>query len=111
MSKFMPRLAIVPFAILFLTVAVTSVSSQTSTATLNGTVIDTNGAAIAGAAVTINDNTKGFQRSAVTNDDGGFGFPLLQPSNYTLTVARSGFASAEVQNIILNVADQKAIKI
>ncbi len=86
-------------------------TAQTATATLRGTVVDANGASVPGASVTITDTAKGFERKVTTDDEGSFTLPLLQPSNYILIVARDGFASSQVENVILNVGDQKAIRV
>lgn len=85
--------------------------AQSSTATLSGTVVDANGAIVPGASVTLSNTATGFERKIVTDDEGSFFIPLLQPANYTLTVARDGFASAQVENVILNVGDQKALRV
>jgi hypothetical protein len=85
--------------------------AQSTTATLSGTVVDANGAVIAGANITISNTATGFERKAVTSDEGSFAIPLLPPSNYTLTVNRDGFAPAEIQNVILNVNDSRSLLI
>src|SRR5260221_79393 len=73
---------------------------QSSTATLSGTVEDQNGAIIPGATVTLVNRATGLQRETVTNDQGSFTIPLLQPSTYSVTVRREGFAPAQIQNVV-----------
>ena len=85
--------------------------AQSATGTLSGTVVDPNGAAIPGANITITETATGIQRTATTNDDGHFTIPLLKPSTYTLLVAHDGFATAEVRDLVLNVSDQRALRI
>src|ERR1051325_10942491 len=85
--------------------------AQNASATLSGTVEDQNGGVVAGASVTIINVGTRLQREAVTNDQGGFTVPLLPPSTYTIRVRRDGFAPIEVQNVVLNVGDNKAIQI
>src|SRR5260370_15876811 len=85
--------------------------AQSSTATLSGTVEDQNGAIVPGAAVTVVNKATGLQRETTTNDQGSFTVPLLQPSTYSITVRREGFAPAQIQNVVLNVGDQKALQI
>src|SRR5229473_910625 len=85
--------------------------AQSATATLSGTVEDQNGAIVPGAAVTLVNRATGLQRETMTNDQGSFTIPLLQPSTYSLTVRREGFAPAQIQNVLLNVGDQKALQI
>lgn len=96
---------------LFVLINTQPAMAQSASATLSGTVIDTNGAVVPGALVTLTDTARGFERSVTTNSDGSFSIPLLQPGNYTLLVAREGFASAQVGNVILNVNDTRAIRV
>lgn len=84
--------------------------SQSSTATLTGTVEDEKGAVIPGANVTIVNNGTGARRNTTTNESGAFNFPLLPPSTYTVTVEHTGFGTAQFPDLILNVGDQKALQ-
>jgi len=84
---------------------------QSATATLSGTVVDQNGAAIPAANVTVKNIGTALLRQTTTNDQGYFTIPLLPPSTYTVTVESQGFAPVEVQNVVLNVGDQKALQI
>jgi hypothetical protein len=60
---------------------------------LTGVVIDSSGAALPGATVTLIGSDRGDQRSTVTNDRGQFTFVGLQGGQYTLEVSLSGFAA------------------
>ena len=84
---------------------------QGATATLSGIVVDQNGAAIPAANVTVKNIGTALLRQTTTNDQGYFTIPLLPPSTYTVTVESQGFAPVEVQNVVLNVGDQKALQI
>src|SRR6266478_7552933 len=85
--------------------------AQSSSATLSGTVLDQNGAVIAGASVTIINLGTRLQREVTTNDEGYFVIPLLPPTIYKLRVQRDGFAPVEINEIVLNIADQKSLQI
>ncbi len=85
--------------------------AQTSTATLSGTVVDQNGGAVPGTAITILNAGTSLSRQATTNDEGNFTVPLLSPGAYTVSARRDGFAPLEIPNVVLNVGDQKALKI
>ncbi len=102
-----------PLAVLALLFALSSlpVAAQSGTATLSGTVEDENGAVIPGAAITVLNPSTALQRQATTNDQGSFTVTLLQPGTYSVTVRRDGFAPIEVKNVVLNVGDQKALRI
>ncbi len=85
--------------------------AQSASATLSGTVTDQNGAIVPGAIVIVMNAGTRLQRETTTSDEGYFTVPLLPPSTYTVTVRRDGFAPVEVQNVVLNVGDQKALQI
>jgi len=89
----------------------TGAFAQSSTATLSGTVEDANGSLLPGAKVKITNIATALQRQTVTNDNGSFTVSLLPPSTYTVSVEHQGFASTEIKDVVLNVGDQKALKI
>ena len=68
-----------------------SVSAQETTGTLRGTVVDANGAVVAGANVTVTNDATGTKQTKQTTDDGTFEFSKLSPGSYTVTVEASGF--------------------
>ncbi|MBM3769474.1 MAG: carboxypeptidase regulatory-like domain-containing protein, partial [Acidobacteria bacterium] len=77
------------FRILLLTL--TSVWSQSSTATLQGLISDASGAAVPGAEVSIVNLGTNMSRKFTTADSGIYSFPLLPPGRYRVEVAKSGF--------------------
>lgn len=72
-----------------------------TTATLSGSVTDSTGAALSGAAITIHNVDTGSDRTAVSSESGSYTVSQLPPGHYTLTVAQSGFKSFQQQNITL----------
>ena len=89
----------------------TSLTAQTATATLGGTVIDEQNSVIAGARVTVMNLVQGFQRTVQTNSDGVFVVPLLPPGSYIVKTDRDGFTTLEIRDVVLNVNDQVALSI
>ena len=65
--------------------------AQTATGTLQGVVTDASGAAVADAKVTVENQRTNVKQSLVTNGEGRFVQPFLVPSEYRLTVEKSGF--------------------
>lgn len=88
-----------------------STHAQGATATLSGVVIDQAGAVIPGANIAVINIAQGFQRTTTTNDEGIFVVPLLPPGNYTVKAEHEGFTPAEFRDVILNVNDQRTIKL
>jgi hypothetical protein len=78
---------------------------------LSGAVTDEKGAAIVGATVTVTNPATNAQRKTVTDGAGKFFVAQLPASSYTLKVENTGFAPTEVQDIALNVNDQRTINV
>jgi hypothetical protein len=95
----------------FFSPAANKVYAQGASATLSGVVIDENGAVISGANIAVISIAQGFQRTADTNEEGSFVVSLLPPGNYTVKAEHEGFTPAEVRDVVLNVNDQRTIKI
>ena len=108
MSKLLTKLVA---SCLFLLFVCISISAQSSTATLSGTIEDENGAVIPGAKITVTHDATAQVRHATTNDSGSFSIPLLPPGEYTVLVEREGFTRVQLTNIVLNVGDQKAVQV
>ncbi|MCI0627466.1 MAG: TonB-dependent receptor [Acidobacteria bacterium] len=64
---------------------------QTTQGEIRGTVSDESGAIIPGADVTVTSLEKGFKRTAVTNEQGFYSVPHLEPGVYMLEIALTGF--------------------
>lgn len=86
-----------------------SVGAQVSTATLSGTVLDTSGAVVSAANVTLTSETNSYSRTALTNQDGFFTFASLPSSTYTLNVTAKGFKSYAEKGIHLDPGDSREL--
>jgi hypothetical protein len=94
------RLLLMLSALLFsLSIFGHSALAQTGTGSVRGTVADQQGNAIAGATVTISNESRNFTRSQTTNDDGGYNFSLLPPGTYRVEVEASGFKKVVLTNV------------
>src|SRR5437660_4139646 len=112
MTRCCPRPLTVRCLILFVLCAFPLAAfGQTAMATLSGTVLDQNGAFVPAANITVTEVATGVQRTATTNDQGNFSIPLLKPSTYLLQVEHPGFMTAEVKDVVLNVGDQRSLRI
>ena len=67
---------------------------QAVNAALLGTVLDSSGAVVGGAKVTITEMKTGFRRVASTNNSGNYEFADLPPGQYEVAVDHEGFRRA-----------------
>jgi len=77
-----------------------------STAQLNGTIRDPQGAVLPGAVITLTDPSKGFSRSATSDGRGIYQLLLLPPGAYTLTATSPGFSKLVEQNVVLTTGQE-----
>src|ERR1035441_3637808 len=68
-----------------------------------GSVLDPSGAPIAGAKVTVINESTAESRTAITDDSGNFTFPILSVGNYTVKVETAGFEGYQQKGIVLQV--------
>lgn len=87
----------------------TGAQTQITTGTIQGTVVDANGAVVPGANVEIKNLGTNFSRTLTTDDEGRFVAPLLQPGNYSVTVSKQGFATTVLENTTLTVGQALSI--
>ena len=80
-------------------------------ANLTGTVRDQQGAAIAKAEVTIEEQNTGASRTVTTNDDGFYSATSLNPGKYTVSVAPQGFKKTVVSDVEVHVSENKTVNL
>lgn len=97
-------------AIMLLTVPLASLAQDTR-ATLGGKVLDPQGAAIAGATVTVTAEATGVQTKVNTNGEGNWRAPYLVPGPYHFDVEANGFKTARRAAIQLQLGDQKFLDV
>ena len=74
-----------------------------ATATINGRVIDQAEAVLPGVTVTATNVNTGIARVTVTNAEGLYSFPGLEPGVYNISAAVSAFATTTRENVSLPV--------
>lgn len=90
---------------------VTFAQSQLGAGAVSGTIEDTNGGAIPGAAITITNQATALTRTATTTDAGQFNFPVLPPDTYVLTVEKQGFSRIEQRDVQVTVGRTVTLKL
>ena len=76
---------------------------QAVNATLLGTVMDSTGALMPGAKVTVTNQNTNVAKTGQTNESGNFIFPDLPPGTYAVTAEREGFKKESRRDVTLNV--------
>jgi hypothetical protein len=94
-------LFIVFFALLFVPLS----SHAQGLGSIVGRVTDPAGSAVAGAQVAATQVGTGFSRSAVSDSEGLYVIPSLQPATYSLTTEAKGFSTSKQTDVTL-LADQ-----
>jgi hypothetical protein len=79
-----------------------------STASLSGSVIDATGAAVPNAKVVATNKATGVESTAPTDAAGAYLFPSLSIGIYRIQVTASGFQTALISNLKLDVATTNA---
>jgi hypothetical protein len=93
----------------FLLLISTSLFGQTFRGTILGTVTDPQGAVVAGAKVSVHNINTGLDRTTQTSADGSYSVPELPIGTYTVTATQSGFQTAVISNVAVNVAAEKRV--
>jgi carboxypeptidase family protein/TonB-dependent receptor-like protein len=85
------------------------VDAQVDTGSIQGTVKDASGAALAGAKVNLTSEEMGFKMSTVTGPDGGYVFSPVRIGSYTLEAEYRGFQKVERRGITVQVQQQVVV--
>jgi hypothetical protein len=86
-----------------------SVSAQSDTGRILGTVTDPSGAPVSGASVTITDVQRGTVRNLVTSTAGEYVAPDLLPGVYRVRIGAPGFKISERTDLHIEVATDAQI--
>src|SRR4051812_4291278 len=76
-----------------------SVFAQTGTSSIRGTVLDSQGNAVAGATVTLVGAEKNINRTQVSNDEGTYLFTAVPPGKYQIDAQAQGFKKVTVNDV------------
>src|SRR5829696_5187579 len=82
------------------------VRAQTTSASVSGSVQDSQGGVLPGVTVTLTSRTQGNVLTAVTDEGGRFVFPIVRPDTYSLKVSLQGFKTLERTNLVVSANDR-----
>jgi Carboxypeptidase regulatory-like domain/TonB dependent receptor-like, beta-barrel/TonB-dependent Receptor Plug Domain len=91
------------FVALFIFTTSAFAQTQITTGTIQGTVLDENGAAVPGAVVEVKHLDTNLVKNFTTDEAGRFVVLALPPGPYSVTVTKSGFATLVVERADLTV--------
>ncbi|HEU4479799.1 MAG TPA: carboxypeptidase regulatory-like domain-containing protein, partial [Pyrinomonadaceae bacterium] len=112
LRSFAPQAIGIGICLLFsFVLALPVMAQQSTTGSIEGTVVDANGAALPGASVEVKNTATNFTRTLTTDEDGRFVALSLPSGKYTVTVTQQGFATNVVENVELTVGRALALPI
>jgi hypothetical protein len=82
---------------------------QQLTGTLTGTTMDTTGAVVPNAKVTMRNELNGDIRTTVSNEGGHFTITAIQPGTYTVSVEATGFKQWKQAGISFSQGDNRTL--
>ena len=102
-----------PLTILGLLLVLAGLSGQASAqavyGSISGTITDSNGAAVAGATVTITSVDRQFSDVVSSNESGLYSKERLLPGNYEVKVEATGFKQNLISKVFVNVDTQTKV--
>jgi hypothetical protein len=96
--------------VLFAAMVLPLVQAQ-DVARIVGTVSDPSGAVIPGATVTLKNERTGQARTVKTDERGAYVVNQLNPAGYTVTVDSPGMGTANYNQIVLQVAQERTLDV
>lgn len=81
------------------------------TSTISGLVLDAGGLVVPGADVTVRHVATGVTHSTVTNAEGVFSFPGLNPGTYSVTVGLQGFKTVVINDVVITSGAPADVKV
>src|SRR6516162_4742854 len=86
-------------------IAASLFAQSAGTGALTGTATDPTGSVVPGASVTLVSTETNQTRTTTTGTDGSYKFSLLPPGTYRLRFVATGFRTAEVPSVTVNVTE------
>ncbi len=110
-AKFM-FMAVLAFAMAIVFTPSDSFAQTTTTGTVEGTVTDTNGAAVPNVAITLSGPNLVRQQTTTSDADGSYRFASVPPGRYTVETATiSGFNTYKQENVEVNLSRGTTVNI
>lgn len=95
--------------ILAIIIAVGATAQAQTTGVLRGTVTDPTGAPVVGARITVTLSGTGVKRTAVSDENGTFQFPVLAVGVYSVEIEADGFRKQVQDNVAVNIGQTSVV--
>src|SRR5580692_3781286 len=102
-------LAVLAFGLLLM--GVRAFAAGPNSANLTVTIVDKSQAYVPEASSVLVNLATGLKQESRSNKNGMSSFPFLSPGKYRLLVHKDGFANVAVDDILLNVGDDKTLEL
>ena len=86
-----------------------TLSAQTTLGRLSGTVLDTSGAVLPGATITLTSEQTNQVQTAVSGESGAFLFPQVLVGTYRVEISLQGFRTATFTKVSVAVSQEYAL--
>jgi len=90
---------------LLLSLPAQMLAQTAGTGALTGVVTDPKGATVSDAKITVTNEVTGEARNVMSQQNGSFQVPLLQPGSYRLEVVKDGFKKSIKEGLRVNVVE------
>jgi hypothetical protein len=97
--------------LLALALACAQAQAQATQGSIAGTVKDTGGAVIPGAAVTLTSTEEGTVRTATSNGVGDYRFLDVKAGHYSVVVSAAGFEKSAISGVVLEVRQELRVDV
>ena len=104
------KFAALLFLAFLLSVSGVRAQSESGSASLTGTVKDSQGAVVSGATVLVKNTETGLERTVISNAEGSFAVSVLPVGSYIVTAKSGGFAEVSV-TVTLSVGETTPVEI
>ena len=89
-------------ALLALSVCIAFAQTAITTARMDGTVTDPQGAVVIGAEVTVTNTNTGASFKATTDEHGVWALPSMQEAPYRVSVTMKGFRTTVIDRVVMD---------
>lgn len=83
-----------------------TLDAQSVSSSIQGAVVDTSGAVVPDAEVSLTNAGTGTLRKTRTDTAGSYSFPSVSPGVYSLAIAKSGFTQYQVSQLNIVVGQR-----